>query len=949
MLRRTYLGWERPILHSAVEELFERYAAADVWDLGGVMVVLPVGRAARRLLTLLERHAEEHDLPLVPPRAVTIGALPEWLYENPRPIASELQQTLAWTRALTSTADAELQPLMPVVPEREPIAPWVEMAGTLRRLHEDLAAEALGPLDVIEHVETESERQRWRLIDSLHQRYLGLLDAAELSDPHEARRQALEQRRCRAEQRIVMIACVDFGQRICQMLDAVGESVEIFLGVPESEATGFDRCGRVEPAFWTDKHLEVVDRHLIAAGDADQQCSAAAGVLADWGDRFSPDQITIGITDDAFAPLVETELTLCGLTPYRVAGTPLTRTAPGRLLRLIGDFLASHSWQAFAALVRHADVLSVFSGTARSSDLLTELDALRANHFPVRMNHPLPAAALAGETYANLHEAASRISEWLAPLMAPRQPLAAWCERTRQVLGDLYARRGVVPAENTGEENTGEGDALEEREGPLGAVARALEQIDEILEHFADLASHLDVEVSGSAAIEMLLQRLADPRLLSDPPADRIEISGWLDLPLDDAAAVVVIGLNTPFVPQAVTSDPFLPGTLRAKLRVADNERRFARDAYVLQVILSTRPAKALIVGRNGPDGSPTPPSRLLAASPPPVVVRRVRKLLEHPPNPSRVRTSWHREAGATELPLPKAEPGRSLEAISVTAFRDYMACPFRFYLRHVVGLRPLDDAAFELAANQFGDLVHAAVEGFGECDARAAREVDAITDALMEHLHAYAEKQFGSAPSAAVRLQIAQAEKRLRVVAERQAERRAAGWEIFAAEAAVVASDGACIELEDGRRLALKGRVDRIDHHPTSGRWAILDYKTHGHAPMAKHYDRRTESWLDLQLPLYLQMLSALRIDAPAEHVDVGYFNIAEKADETGIHLAEFTPELLSSAMARAREVARGVLEGAFGLDPQVGEVLYDDYAAILQTGVAQNLLADDLTSSDT
>lgn len=935
-LRRIFLGWDKPILHAAVHELFERYATADCWNLGGVMAVVPVSRAARRLLALLERHAEEHDLPLIPPRVVTVGGLPERLYENDRPIASELQQTLAWTRVLSATPDPELEPLMPVIPEREPIAPWVEMASTLRRLHEDLSAEALGPLDVIEHVETDGERNRWRLIDRLHQRFLGLLDQAGLSDPHAARREALEQGRCRTAQQIVIIACVDFGRRICQLIEAVDESVDIFLGAPESEAAGFDSCGRVEPEFWANRHIDVVDRHLIAAGDADQQCAAAASVLADWGDRFSPDQITIGITDDAFAPLVETELTLCGLRPHRVAGIPLTRTAPGRLLRLISDYLTSTSWQSFAALVRHADVLPIVAGTARSSDLLTELDTLRATHFPVRLSHPLPAAASDSDAYASVHAAASRVSEWLAPFVAPRQPLALWCQRTREVLSELYDRRRPALA----------ADSASSADAEL--VDSALQQIDEILEHFADLAAHLDIEVTAPAALDMLLQRLADPRPLIAPLPDRIEIAGWLDLALDDAAALVVIGLNTPFVPQAVTSDPFLPGTLRSKLRVADNERRFARDAYVLQVVLSTRPAKALIVGRNGPDGSPTPPSRLLAASPPEVVVRRVRKLLEHPPKQPKIRTDWHRDAGSTELPIPTAVPGTTLEAISVTAFRDYMACPFRFYLRHIVGLRPLDDAAFELAANQFGDLVHAAVEGFGDCGDREASDVDVIADSLMAHLHEYAARQFGNAPSAAVRLQIAQAEKRLRVVAERQAERRAAGWQIYAAEASVVASDGACIALEDGRRLALKGRVDRIDFHPATGRWAILDYKTHGHQPMAKHYDRRAEIWLDLQLPLYLQMLSALKIDAAEGDVDVGYFNIAEKADETGIHLAEFTPELLASAMIRAREVARGVLDAAFDVDPEAGQVLFDDYAAILQTGAAQNLLADDLTTSD-
>jgi ATP-dependent helicase/nuclease subunit B len=48
---------------------------------------------------------------------------------------------------------------------------------------------------------------------------------------------------------------------------------------------------------------------------------------------------------------------------------------------------------------------------------------------------------------------------------------------------------------------------------------------------------------------------------------------------------------------------------------MSDNERRLGRDIYALHLILSTRSHVRLIVGRSGVDGSPTPPSRLLAAA----------------------------------------------------------------------------------------------------------------------------------------------------------------------------------------------------------------------------------------------------------------------------------------------------------------------------------------------
>jgi RecB family exonuclease len=400
---------------------------------------------------------------------------------------------------------------------------------------------------------------------------------------------------------------------------------------------------------------------------------------------------------------------------------------------------------------------------------------------------------------------------------------------------------------------------------------------------------------------------------------------------------MVVVGLNHPFVPESVTADPFLPGALRTRLKVADNERRLARDAYALQLILATRPATRLIVGRRGVDGSPPPPSRLLAACDPPSAARRVLQLLDAPTPSVPVVHRWSGVRETTDLPIPGPQEGRPIKTLSVTAFRDYLACPYRFYLRHVLRLRPLDDASQELAANQFGDLVHGAVERFGESADKDTEEAEEIFALLVEHLQAFARHRYGEDPAPAVRLQIAQAERRLRIVADRQAERRRQGWQIWAAEAGVDEKKGAGIEV-DGDWMGLRGRFDRIDFHPQTGQWAILDYKTHGHPPLKKHLEKSTGRWLDLQLPLYRLMAPFLQIEAPPEAVELGYFNIADKADETGVNLARFTEEQYQEATEVIHDCVRGIWAGRFEIssDP----VPFDDYAMICQTGIAQHLL---------
>ena len=55
-------------------------------------------------------------------------------------------------------------------------------------------------------------------------------------------------------------------------------------------------------------------------------------------------------------------------------------------------------------------------------------------------------------------------------------------------------------------------------------------------------------------------------------------ILGWLDLALDDAPALVVNGVNHPFVPSVAAANSFLPAEFRLKLSTDLNDRRYARD-----------------------------------------------------------------------------------------------------------------------------------------------------------------------------------------------------------------------------------------------------------------------------------------------------------------------------------------------------------------------------------
>ncbi|WP_153555506.1 PD-(D/E)XK nuclease family protein [Roseimaritima sediminicola] len=988
---RVFLGWDSPLLPAAATYLRERYQTNGRWDLSGTLLVVPTARAGRRLQSLLRRQAEQHGVSLSLGSILTVGALPERLYEPDAEVALELEQTLAWTQVLVAATPEQLSPLMRNLPPEEPLTPWMELGAALRRLHQTLAADDLRFADVLPHVDTETERRRWQLLDVLLGRYHEQMQAAGRVDPYSARVAAAAGKRCSSDVDIVLIGTTDLNRTLCRMLDQVADRVTALVAAPESQLHLFDTYGSVDPQAWNLQDLPLEDQHLVSADDAPAQVEAMAAQLADFGQAFSPDAITVGVTDESFVSLVETELQLCGVAAHREQGWPLSQTAPGRLLSLLTLLRTRMNWTSLAALLRHADMydwidrqlqqlqqedpLEVEPGRSRTASLpwLSQLDHFLGGHYPTQLENPLPPEAAAA--YPVVRRLREIVLRWLRPLDGPPRPLAQWCEALSGLLEEIYPQPPetdppetdppvadppetdppvadppvadppvAATSAETGEPHPAHAEGLLEPPRRLPRTQLAIERIRTMLERFEGLSSALDVEVSAAAAIEMLLGRLAEAPIVLPPRAEMVEILGWLDLALDDAPAMVVVGMNHPFVPESVTADAFLPGSLRSRLNVADNERRYARDAHALHLILSTRPAVRLIVGRRGADGSPTPPSRLLSAASGEDVARRVMMLLDRPPVATPVRHRWSGGATRTELPIPTAGPAK-IKVMSVTAFSAYLACPFRFYLRYVLGLRPMDDQAGELQANQFGDLVHGALEEFGKHEEhRMADRADSIRELLFAHLQDYADHHYGDHPAAAVQMQIQQAKRRLSLVAEKQAVRRAEGWEIRFAEAAVNPSDGAAMKV-DGKPMGLKGRFDRIDFHPQTGRWAILDYKTHGHKPLKKHIDSATGAWIDLQLPLYRLMTPYLNLDAEVEEVQLGYFNVAEQAEQTGVHLAEFTAEQFAEATKVIEDCIRRIWAGDFtrSSDP----VPFDDYAMICQTGLAQTLL-DEFAAAD-
>jgi ATP-dependent helicase/nuclease subunit B len=301
-----------------------------------------------------------------------------------------------------------------------------------------------------------------------------------------------------------------------------------------------------------------------------------------------------------------------------------------------------------------------------------------------------------------------------------------------------------------------------------------------------------------------------------------------------------------------------------------------------------------------------------------------------------------------TEFIIPRPEPlspesRQRLHALSVTAFRAYLSCPYRFYLTHVLRLAAGSDRPAELNAAQFGTLLHGVLDQFAAESCRDETDEQRIAEFLRDELDRQASERFGSRRLAAVNLQLKQLQMRLDGFARWQAERAQQGWRIRHQEEACEARPK-FLRFGD-QQVAIRGRIDRIDYHEERGEWMVLDYKSSDTAREPSKTHMVGGEWVDLQLPLYRHL--AMTLDIPPQ-LQTGYIVLPKDTSKIALLPSDWTEEELRSADERAAEVARAILDEQFWPPSAQAPRYPDDYSGICQDGVFQPGRPPDVEESE-
>lgn len=313
--------------------------------------------------------------------------------------------------------------------------------------------------------------------------------------------------------------------------------------------------------------------------------------------------------------------------------------------------------------------------------------------------------------------------------------------------------------------------------------------------------------------------------------------------------AVLLLGADARNLPPASDAGLFFNDAVRGELGLptgADAREQMRRE---LQLLLGSSP-QVFVTWQNRENGETAPLSPWLA------VVDAFHQMaygqsLRDDSWVGRAADARIRVAVPSVLPpvsrVPGPEVGTRLpDRVSVSAYRALVTCPYQFFARHVLALRPMDEVEESLDKRDFGELLHRVLLQFHR---QVPRVSDAGPDEAERELLRVTEEIFDAESE---RDPLAQAwairwRRRAPSYLEWQRAREQEGW--VWCEGEVPAET--VIVLDDGTTLILHGRLDRVDalSVPDHGNvFSVLDYK----AQKKGDLDRLLAQRDDVQLSCY-------------------------------------------------------------------------------------------------
>lgn len=262
-------------------------------------------------------------------------------------------------------------------------------------------------------------------------------------------------------------------------------------------------------------------------------------------------------------------------------------------------------------------------------------------------------------------------------------------------------------------------------------------------------------------------------------------------------------------------------------------------------------------------------------------------------------------------LPAPTARPAPAAPAellpdrLSVSRHQHLIACPYRLFAGSCLRLEPLEEVREELQKNDFGELMHLALQAFCHADARVTTPpwqgplVDERRDQAIAHLETLVDELFapGVEQRFVDRAWRHQARALVPAFIDWAVDRERQGYALQRTEMSAESM------LDPGP--VLRGRIDRFDRRG-DGAGAVVDYKTGGRADreaMLSGEEVQLSSYALLDTSIMEAAYLHLKRGQPARETVLADAELGELRAAVGIRLARTWAALQTGAAMPAWE----------------------------------------------
>lgn len=870
------------------------------------IVVLPSDKACRDFELQLIAYAAERNLELRKPQIITPLSIPGSLFYLPYNVLTESGGLLLATMA-TNEANRD---------ERETITCRLRQATRLLSLRHELSSACvaledietlMGEYELPDRILEELERFK-----NLNRAYLKRVADAGLVELDAFLLQMLqapkEQDLVRATGRVHLLACTELKEILVRGIAYVDAPVSVYVYAPGEWRERFDDWGRLNPTSWKDESINIREDSVVVVEQSFEQINAVADMLAQ-----VEGPVTIVACDRSLAESLKSDLVNKG---YYVENSVSPENGNPGLVTLIDIILRlpiSGARELGNLLFKHPDILRWFDEAGEPpysrAALSREWDAFLCNHLPG------PAYSLSeffSDDRALRYEALAIASKLIAHILPYDVNTGGF--DIGQVSKFLMTVYGAVS------------DDAPQKEFLNGAMAQWNELKDLAGASGELLLSVFSFSVKNSAKIQ---GRSAGEggQIIADGTSSKVRIVGWLDSALDRSGSLLLTSVNEGILPEPQRFDYLLSDSVREKLGLVSGKSRDIRDKYVLMSILGSEKRVKFFASRTLGSGEGALLSRLILSQ---GARDNARLILEFFRSSSPIvrKETQGKIFRARYLPV-KTD---LISVVPVSGLTAYKACPYRFYLRYVLGIMPEADLPREIDGAGFGRIAHQVLKDLLLYERQTGSKAEDLKIHSSRLIDAVFEKEFREFSFPAVGMQMDRLRLRIERFLEQHSRMRDEGWETISLEERIQAH--VVVPGRGASALPIRGQIDRIDIHRQRNEARIYDYKTGEGSQKTDSYHIKKGEMVNFQLPAYKHLLerNRNRIRIGEMKISVAIYNISAQAEDVSYEPAGWSDEDYRAIDNEMFDILGKIQAGEFNLVAE-GE---DVYSWLISQGVA-------------